>query len=67
VAWTCTAGDRSQQWTGYSDGTLRVNGKCLAVTAASTQVGARVELWACTSGVGQPWASARHQATRPEA
>jgi DNA-binding CsgD family transcriptional regulator len=32
MAWKCSAGASSQQWTGYSDGTLRINGKCLDVT-----------------------------------
>jgi hypothetical protein len=29
----CSPGAGSQQWTGYSDGTLRINGRCLDVTA----------------------------------
>ncbi len=32
AAWKCSPGASTQQWTGYSDGTLRLNGKCLDVT-----------------------------------
>ena len=32
VAWTCSPGASAQQWTGYSDGTLRIGGRCLDVT-----------------------------------
>jgi hypothetical protein len=28
-------------WTGYSDGTLRINGKCLDVAGRSAKIGAR--------------------------
>ncbi len=31
VARKCSPGATSQQWTGYNDGTLRINGKCLDV------------------------------------
>jgi hypothetical protein len=54
VAWKCSAGDTSQQWTGYSDGTLRINGKCLDVTGP--QVGATVKVAACTGAATQKWA-----------
>ncbi len=36
VAWKCD-GDSSQRWTAYSDGTLRINGKCLDVTGMRRQ------------------------------
>ena len=32
VARKCSPGASSQQWTGYSDGTLRINSRCLDVT-----------------------------------
>ena len=52
VAWTCSAGASSQQWTGYRDGTLRINGKCLDVTGPG--VGAKVKIAACTGPASQP-------------
>jgi hypothetical protein len=54
VAWKCNPGDASQQWTGYSDGTLRIAGKCLDVTGPG--VGAKVKLAACTGAASQKWA-----------
>jgi len=54
VAWKCGR-DASQQWTAYSDGTLRINGKCLDVTGHSTATGATVGLWACDASPSQQW------------
>ena len=54
VAWKCSPGAPSQQWTGYNDGTLRINGKCLDVT--SPQAGATVKIAACTGAAAQAWA-----------
>jgi Protein of unknown function (DUF4232)/Ricin-type beta-trefoil lectin domain len=54
VAWRCN-GDSSQQWTAYSDGTLRINAKCLDVTGRSTKIGAKVQIRACDSGPSQQW------------
>jgi Ricin-type beta-trefoil lectin domain/Protein of unknown function (DUF4232) len=54
VAWKCD-GDASQQWTAYSDATLRLNGKCLDVTGRSTATGATVDLWACDGSPSQQW------------
>jgi hypothetical protein len=53
VAWTCSPGASSQQWTGYSDGTLRAGGRCLDVT--SPGVGATAEVAACTGAATQKW------------
>jgi hypothetical protein len=53
MAWKCSAGASSQQWTGYSDGTLRINGKCLDVTGPG--VGAKVKIAACTGPASQKW------------
>ena len=49
VAWKCNPGASSQQWTGYSDGTLRINDRCLGV------IGGRVEVAACTGAADQKW------------
>jgi hypothetical protein len=54
VIWACD-GRSSQQWTAYSDGTLRINGKCLDTTGHSTKIGATVGLWACDGRPTQQW------------
>jgi hypothetical protein len=53
VAWTCSPGASAQQWTGYSDGTLRIGGRCLDVTGAGA--GARAVVAACTGAATQKW------------
>ena len=53
VAWKCSPGAASQQWTGYNDGTLRINGKCLDATGL--KVGAGVKAAACTGAATQKW------------
>ena len=53
VAQKCSPGATSQQWTGYNDGTLRINGKCLDVAG---QAGAAVKVAACTGTATQAWA-----------
>jgi Ricin-type beta-trefoil lectin domain len=53
VAWKCNPGASSQQWTGYSDGTLRIHGRCLDVTGPG--VGARAKVAACTGAASQKW------------
>jgi hypothetical protein len=53
VARKCSPGASSQQWTGYSDGTLRINGRCLE--AVGPGVGAKVEVAACTGAASQEW------------
>ena len=54
VAWKCNPGPSSQRWTGYNDGTLRVNGKCLDVTGP--KAGATVKAAACSGAATQTWA-----------
>ncbi len=53
AAWKCSPGASTQQWTGYSDGTLRTNGKCLDVTGP--QAGASAKVAACTGAASQKW------------
>jgi hypothetical protein len=60
VAWKCNPGAGSQQWTGYSDGTLRNNGKCLDVTGPGA--GAKAKVAACTGAATQKWAIAQTSA-----
>jgi Domain of unknown function (DUF4232)/Ricin-type beta-trefoil lectin domain len=50
---TCSPGAGSQQWTGYSDGTLRTGGRCLDVTGPGA--GAKVQAAACTGAASQKW------------
>ena len=54
VAWKCSPGAAAQRWTGYNDGTLRINGKCLDVTGPNA--GAKVKVAACTGAASQRWA-----------
>ena len=53
VAWTCSPGASTQQWTSYSDGTLRTGGRCLDVTGPGA--GARATAAACTGAPSQKW------------
>jgi len=53
VAWKCTPGVGSQQWTGYNDGTLRINSRCLDVTGPGA--GAKVQVAACSGAASQKW------------
>jgi hypothetical protein len=53
VAWKCNPGAGSQQWTGYSDGTLRIGGECLDVTGPGA--GAKAKVAACTGAASQKW------------
>lgn len=53
VARTCSPGASAQQWTGYSDRTLRTGGRCLDVTGPGA--GARAVVAACTGAATQKW------------
>jgi hypothetical protein len=53
VAWTCSPGASTQQWTSYSDGTLRAGGRCLDVTGPGS--GAKATAAACTGAASQRW------------
>lgn len=44
-----------QNWTAYSDGTLRAVGKCLDATARGTANGTKIEIWTCNGGANQVW------------
>ncbi|MFC3499563.1 ricin-type beta-trefoil lectin domain protein [Micromonospora krabiensis] len=50
--WTCNGGP-NQQWTPYSDGTLRAFGRCMTVASGSTADGAKILLSACNGGASQ--------------
>jgi hypothetical protein len=53
VARKCSPGASSQQWIGYSDGTLRINGRCLHVTGPGA--GAKVRVADCIGAAIQKW------------
>src|SRR6266851_6991264 len=46
-------GASTQQWTSYSDGTLRIGSRCLDVTGPGA--GARATVAACTGAASQKW------------
>jgi F5/8 type C domain/Ricin-type beta-trefoil lectin domain/Putative Ig domain len=48
-------GIAGQQWTTYSDSTVRVEGGCLDVNAAGTTSGTAVKWYACNSTAAQTW------------
>jgi len=48
-------GTGAQNWTAYSDSTLRALGKCLDATGNGTANGTKLELWDCTGGANQVW------------
>ncbi len=52
--WKCN-GTSSQRWTAYSDGTLRINGRCLEAAGGSTKVGAKADIGTCNGGPDQQW------------
>ncbi|HEY3734181.1 MAG TPA: ricin-type beta-trefoil lectin domain protein [Streptosporangiaceae bacterium] len=54
--WTCL-NDASQNWAIQPNGTVQVNGQCLAV-AGSAKVpanGAKIQIWACNGASNQQW------------
>ena len=52
--WTCN-GSTSQQWTLAQDQTLRIHGKCLAVSGSAKTDGAKAVLATCSGFAGQQW------------
>lgn len=48
-------GSSAQNWTAYSDGSLRALGKCLDAIGAGTGNGTLLELWDCNGGTNQQW------------
>ena len=48
-------GSAGQQWTTYSDSTVRVQGGCLDVNAAGTTSGTAVKWYACNGTAAQTW------------
>jgi F5/8 type C domain/Ricin-type beta-trefoil lectin domain/Putative Ig domain len=52
-------GSAGQQWSPYSDGTVRVQGGCLDVVSAGTTSGTDVDWYACNASNAQNWT---HQA-----
>ena len=58
IAGSCD-GDAGQQWSPYTDGTLRTQGGCLDVVAAGTTAGTGIDWYACNASNAQDWT---HQA-----
>jgi hypothetical protein len=48
-------GDPGEQWSPYSDGTVRVQGGCLDVVSAGTTSGTDVDWYACNASAAQGW------------
>ncbi|HEV2638561.1 MAG TPA: carbohydrate-binding protein [Actinocrinis sp.] len=48
-------GSAGQQWSPYTDGTVRVQGGCLDVVAAGTTSGTDVDWYACNASNAQNW------------
>ncbi len=48
-------GYAGQQWSPYTDGTLRVQGGCLDVVAAGTTSGTTVDWYPCNGSAAQTW------------
>ncbi len=48
-------GDAGQQWSPYTDGTLRTQGGCLDVVAAGTTAGTDIDWYACNASNAQNW------------
>jgi hypothetical protein len=51
---TCD-GDPGEQWSPYSDGTIRVQGGCLDVVSAGTTSGTDVDWYPCNASNAQNW------------
>jgi F5/8 type C domain/Ricin-type beta-trefoil lectin domain/Putative Ig domain len=52
---TACAGRPGQQWSPYSDNTLRVQGGCLDVVSAGTTSGTNVDWYPCNGTAAQNW------------
>ena len=48
-------GSAGQQWSPYTDGTLRTQGGCLDVVSAGTTSGTDVDWYACNASAAQDW------------
>jgi hypothetical protein len=56
--WQCIAGGRNQQWTTYTDRTIRSSwdGRCLDEDiAGGTRNGSKAQLWVCNGQDNQKW------------
>ena len=48
-------GDAGQQWSPYTDGTVRTQGGCLDVVSAGTTAGTNIDWYACNASNAQNW------------
>jgi hypothetical protein len=63
--WTCTAGDRNQQWTFYDDGTVRAFNRCMTAQNGSLTNGTWIVLQSCDGSTSQRFVlNSAHDLTR---
>ena len=48
-------GDAGQQWSPYTDGTVRTQGGCLDVVSAGTTAGTKIDWYPCNASNAQNW------------
>jgi alpha-tubulin suppressor-like RCC1 family protein len=58
-------GGAAQHWAVETDGTVRINGKCLDVFRDEKTSKAPVDLWTCTGGTSQQWRPAAGTLVNP--
>jgi hypothetical protein len=58
-------GDPGQEWSVYSDSTLRVQGGCLDVVSAGTTSGTDVDWYPCNGTVAQDWTASGGELVNP--
>src|SRR5580693_993228 len=59
-------GDPGEEWSPYTDGTVRVQGGCLDVVSAGTTTGTDVDWYPCNGTAAQDWtAESNHELVNP--
>jgi hypothetical protein len=53
--WTCNGGTASQEWTPEGNGTIQIDGGCLAVSGGGTANGTLIEWYTCNGTSNQHW------------
>jgi hypothetical protein len=65
IAVTACNGSAGQQWSPYTDGTLRTQGGCLDVVSAGTTSGTNVDWYPCNSSAAQNWTQSNGELVNP--
>ncbi len=66
IASTCD-GDAGQQWSPYTDGTVRTQGGCLDVVSAGTTAGTNIDWYPCNASNAQNWTHrVQRRTSKPE-